>query len=153
MNITKADNKWINPIEGIITSSFGDRLNPILNKSELHNGLDIAAKEGTEVFAVQNGTVIEVDKSNTYGNYIKYKTDNGLVIMYAHLQKSIVKVNSKVKKGKVVAYSGNTGLSTGPHLHYTIFKNGKEIDPMPYVDLPHTTEVKDEYVMRGENIK
>lgn len=140
-------------MQGIITSSFGDRSNPILGKPELHNGLDIGVKEGTAVFAVQNGTVTEVKKSTTYGNYIKYETDKGLIIMYAHLKKVIVKVNTKVKQGQVVAYSGNTGLSTGAHLHYSIIKNGKEIDPMPYVKLPYTSEVKDEYVMRGENIK
>ncbi|MBE6011551.1 M23 family metallopeptidase [Anaeropeptidivorans aminofermentans] len=134
--------KWINPLTGIITSGFGERINPVLNKKELHNGIDIAADEGTGVLAVQNGTVTRIYRSSTYGNAMEYKTDNGYDVMYAHLKKVLVKEGDRVEKGQIVALSGKTGLVTGPHLHYTLIKDGKLIDPITFVELPYTADVK-----------
>lgn len=141
----------INPMsEGTITSSFGERKSPLSGKTEFHNGLDIGVLEGTEVVAVGNGRVIETGKSNSYGNYIKYEINGGMVVMYAHLKSINIEKGDFVCQGAKVAEAGNTGYSTGPHLHYTIYKDGKEIDPMKYVNYAVTKEVYKEYSDRGQ---
>ena len=117
---------FCNPAEGIITSSCGERENPLLEKTEFHNGLDIA---------------------------MEYETNDGFRVQYAHLQKTLVKEGEKVRQGQAVAKSGNTGLSTGPHLHYSLWKDGILLDPMEYVDLPYTAEVTAEYAARGEDFE
>ena len=121
--------EWVSPVEGVITSSCGERTNPILGKWELHDGLDIAVAEGTDVIAVKSGTVTEVRTSATYGKLLKYETKDGYEVMYAHLSAVLVKKGEEIRQGQVVARSGNTGLSTGPHLHYGIRKNGELLDP------------------------
>lgn len=114
----------------MLTSAFGARENPILHKQELHDGLDIAAAEGTAVIAVRSGIVTEVRESATYGKLIRYKTEDGYEILYAHLSEILVKTGERLRQGQVIARSGNTGLSTGPHLHYSVYKDGKGIDPL-----------------------
>lgn len=141
----------INPVEGIVTSSFGKRINPALDKEEFHDGIDIGTKIGTEVFAVCDGIVTETGVSDTYGNFLKYKSDD-FEVMYAHLDKIAVKKGQNVKKGQAVAFSGNSGLSTGPHLHYSLKKDGEFVNPMDYVNLKYTQDVIKEYQQRGENI-
>ena len=136
-------------MQGVITSSCGTRENPILQKEELHDGLDIAVAEGTDVLAVKSGTVTEVRTSATYGKLLKFETTDGYEIMYAHLSEVLVKKGEKVEQGQVVAKSGNTGLSTGPHLHYGIYKDGALLDPMDFITLSWTDGVKAEYKARG----
>ena len=147
---TKKTEEWMHPAEGVITSSCGKRMNPILGKWELHNGLDIAMKEGTEVVAVKSGVVTQVRVSSSYGNVVNYKTKDGYEIMYAHLKEPLVEVNQEVKQGDVIALSGNTGLSTGPHLHYSVWLEGMLLDPMKFVNLKYTNDVIKEYRGRGE---
>ena len=137
-------------MQGIITSSCGIRENPILQKEEVHDGLDIAVAEGTAVLAVKSGTVTEVRTSATYGKLMRYETEDGYEIFYAHLSEVLVKPGEQVKQGQVVAKSGNTGLSTGPHLHYGVYRNGEMLDPMELVTLSWTDSVKAEYAARGE---
>ena len=120
-------------MQGVITSACGTRENPILHKEELHDGLDIAVAEGTEVLAVKSGTVTELRTSATYGKLLKFETTDGYQVMYAHLSEVLVKKGEKVKQGQVVAKSGNTGLSTGPHLHYSLWKDGKLLNPMDVI--------------------
>ncbi|WP_058485489.1 M23 family metallopeptidase [Defluviitalea phaphyphila] len=128
---------WLNPVDGIITSTFGKRINPILNKEEFHKGIDIGAEEGSYIIAVKKGKVLEIKLSSTYGNILKYETEDGYVIIYAHCKDIFVKKDEFIEKGQIVASVGNTGgLSTGPHLHYEISKNGVLIDPINYVNLP-----------------
>ncbi|MDO4530340.1 MAG: M23 family metallopeptidase [Bacillota bacterium] len=119
-------------MEGIITSFWGERENPVTGKWELHNGLDIAAAEGTEVLAVKSGVVTEVRTSATYGKLLQYETEDGYTVMYAHLSKVLVKKGEQIRQGQVVARSGNTGLSTGPHLHYSVWRNGELLDPLQF---------------------
>ena len=120
-------------MDGVITSYCGERENPILHKQETHNGLDIAVPEGTDVIAVKSGTVTEVRTSATYGKVLEYETKDGYTVMYAHLSKVLVKQGEEIKQGQVVAKSGNTGLSTGPHLHYSLWKGETLLDPMEYL--------------------
>ena len=129
----KKEEEWMPPVDGVITSYCGERENPILHKQEIHDGVDIAVAEGTEVRAVKSGTVTEVRTSDTYGNLMKYETEDGYEVMYAHLSKVMVKEGEKIKQGQIVAKSGNTGLSTGPHLHYGIYQKGELVDPLPFL--------------------
>ena len=120
---------------------------------EFHKGIDIAAEVGTGAKAVADGRVTELRKSETLGNVLTYKTINGYEIIYAHLKGYNCEEGDLVKQGEVVAYTGNTGLSTGPHLHYGIKLKDEYIDPYDFVDLNFTDEVKDEYDARGEAIE
>lgn len=149
--VKKEDNKqkWIEPVNGIITSSCGERENPILQKMEYHNGLDIAVEENTEAVAVKDGVVTEVRNSETLGNVLKYQTEDGYIIMYAHLNNILVEKGETVKQGQVIAMTGNTGLSTGPHIHYSVWRGDMLINPMQFVDLKYTEDVKKEYLARG----
>jgi murein DD-endopeptidase MepM/ murein hydrolase activator NlpD len=138
----------------VITSSFGERVNPVLNKWEFHDGIDIAANIGTEAVAMLSGVVAEVGTSPTFGNYLKYEAQKqGIAIMYAHLQKVQVKEGEEIKQGGVVALTGDTGLSTGPHLHVSIWEGGTLSDPMDAIDLPYSNDVVKEYASRGEGIE
>lgn len=121
------------PVEGVITSYCGERENPILQKWEVHDGVDIAVPEGTDVVAAKSGIVTEVRTSATYGKLLKYETEDGYTVMYAHLSKVLVQEGEKIKQGQVVAKSGNTGLSTGPHLHYGVWQEGELIDPLSFL--------------------
>ncbi|KAE9637299.1 peptidoglycan DD-metalloendopeptidase family protein [Defluviitalea raffinosedens] len=127
---------WINPVEGIITSCFGERKNPVLNKNEFHDGIDIGAEQNEKIVAVKSGIVLSVKSSRTYGNILKYEVVDGYVITYAHCNEIFVKEGEKIKQGQIVASVGSTGMVTGPHLHYGISKNGKFIDPIKYTNLP-----------------
>jgi len=138
----------VNPVYGIITSLFGHRINPVLGIPEFHDGIDIAVSEGTGVIAVKDGIVIEVRYSNSFGNLVRYRTSDGYEIMYAHLKTIHVEVGDEIELGQIIAYSGNTGLSTAPHLHYTIWRNGVLIDPIYFVDLPYTEIVAEEFRQR-----
>ncbi len=131
---------WLAPAMGVVTSAYGERENPILHKQEVHDGLDIAVPEGTEVVAVKSGTVTEVRTSATYGKLLRYETTDGYTVFYAHLSEILVKKGEKIKQGQMVARSGNTGLSTGPHLHYGIYRGETMLDPMDY--LPQGTAEK-----------
>ena len=129
----KKQEEWLWPVEGVITSQWGERQNPLLHKQEFHDGLDIAVAEGTDVVAVRGGIVTEVRTSATYGRLLKYETEDGYTVMYAHLSKVLVKKGDEVQQGQVIAHSGNTGLSTGPHLHYSIQKDGEWQDPLSFL--------------------
>lgn len=137
-------------MQGVVTSSCGMRQNPILKREELHDGLDIAATEGTEVVAVKSGVVTETRTSATLGRLLKFRTADGYEVMYAHLSETLVKKGEEIRQGQAVARSGNTGLSTGPHLHYSVWKEGVLLDPLPFVTLRYTEEVRKEYEARGE---
>lgn len=137
-------------MQGVVTSSCGTRQNPILKREELHDGLDIAVAEGSEVVAVKSGVVTETRTSATLGRLLKFRTADGYEVMYAHLSETLVKKGEEIRQGQAVARSGNTGLSTGPHLHYSVWKEGVLLDPLPFVTLRYTEEVRKEYEARGE---
>ncbi|MFV0314856.1 MAG: M23 family metallopeptidase [Anaerotignum sp.] len=152
LNWEEKQEGWIDPAEGVITSSCGVRENPVLKKMELHNGIDIGVGIGTPVLAVRSGVVSEVRTSATFGKVVQYETEDGYTVMYAHLSEILVEEGEQIKQGDVVAKSGNTGLSTGPHLHYSLWKDGKLLDPLGFVTLKYTQEVVAEYAARGESI-
>lgn len=111
---------------------FGMRLHPILKVMKMHEGLDILADVGSPVFAPGNGKVIYVGPRGGYGLTVEIDHGFGYKTVYGHLSKSLVKKNQKVKRGDQIALTGNTGLSTGPHLHYEVRYNGVPQNPINY---------------------
>ena len=113
-------------------SGFGMRLHPILNIVRMHEGMDFHAPTGTPVFASAYGRVKTVRFSETFGNYIEIDHGYGILSLYAHLSKMSVNRGEQVVRGQVIGNVGNTGLSSGPHVHYEVHVNGKEVDPVNY---------------------
>lgn len=121
------------PVDGArISSGFGMRFHPVLGYTRMHKGIDFAVPVGTPVMASGNGTVKIAGRSSGYGNYMRIDMGNGMGFAYGHLSRFApgVHAGSRVRQGEVVAYSGNTGLSTGPHLHYEILKNNVQVNPL-----------------------
>lgn len=126
------------PINGArISSSFGMRFHPVLNRNRPHNGTDFAAPRGTPVMAAGAGIVERANRFGSFGNYVRIRHANGYQTAYAHLQgfASGVRSGSRVQQGQIIAYVGTTGRSTGPHLHYEVHLNGRPTNPMS-LDLP-----------------
>jgi murein DD-endopeptidase MepM/ murein hydrolase activator NlpD len=115
------------------SSSYGWRHDPILGVRAFHEGLDFSAAQGEQIRATASGIVIFAGKAPDYGNYVKIQHGNGLETRYAHCSKLLVKNGDLVSKGEVIALVGNTGRSTGPHLHYEIRLNGNSLDPRQYL--------------------
>jgi murein DD-endopeptidase MepM/ murein hydrolase activator NlpD len=115
---------FILPAIGKITSRFGEK-----RADGVHNGLDIANKIGTQIVASSGGTVLKVWNDSSNGNAIQIKHGLGYITGYAHLSKTLVKVGDKVKQGQKIAEMGNTGKSTGSHLHFVVKVFGRNIDP------------------------
>jgi len=112
---------------------FGMRKHPVYGIWKLHEGTDLTARRGTEIHATGDGVIEEVKSSKRgYGNQIMINHGFGYKTRYAHLSKFLVKTGQKVKRGEVIGLVGNTGLSTGPHLHYEVRKNGRAIDPINF---------------------
>lgn len=140
------------PINGArISSNFGKRKHPISGYTRLHKGTDFAAPTGTPVYAAGNGTVQRASRNGGYGNYIKIKHTRGYETAYAHLSKYAkgIKAGKKVKQGDVIGYVGSTGASTGPHLHYEVYVDGKPVNVMS-LKLPNGRKLKDEPAMLEE---
>lgn len=112
-----------------ISSSFGERIHPVTGKRDLHKGVDYAVPSGTQIYAPADGTVTSVWRDNSCGNGLKITHGMGYETVYCHLQSVSVVQGDNVSKNSVVAVSGNTGRSTGAHLHYGIKKDGKYINP------------------------
>ncbi|MBN1155204.1 M23 family metallopeptidase [candidate division KSB1 bacterium] len=128
----------IRPVRGgKLTDSFGWRLDPFIERIKMHNGIDIAAQEGTPIYASAAG-VVEFAKSNYrpnkgYGMEIVVDHGNGVKTRYAHLSKISVNVGQKVNRWDIIGRVGETGRATGPHLHYEVLVNGKHVDPLQYI--------------------
>ncbi len=113
-----------------ITSGFGTRVHPILGYSRVHAGVDFGAPIGTPVWAPADGTVLFAGRKGGYGNTVVLRHANGYQTLYAHLQSIKVKAGARVHQKAVIATVGNTGLSTGPHLHYGMTLHGKNVNPV-----------------------
>ncbi|HEX2953945.1 MAG TPA: peptidoglycan DD-metalloendopeptidase family protein [Bacillota bacterium] len=125
--------KMIWPVRGRIASPFGYRYHPILHRQKYHNGLDIAVPSGTPVLAADSGVVLVSGWRGGYGNYVAIDHGNGISSAYGHNSVLLVRVGDKVVRGQVIAKSGSTGLSTGPHVHFEIRIKGQPANPMPYL--------------------
>ena len=117
------------PVLGRVTSSFGVRRHPLLGFLRMHKGMDIAAPHGTPVRAMMDGVVSAAGRAGGYGNLIKLGHPNGYGSMYGHLSRIAMRPGERVSRGEVIGYVGSTGLSTGPHLHFEVLKNGRAVNP------------------------
>ena len=117
------------PINGArLSSPFGNRKHPILGFTKHHNGTDFAAPTGTPIMASGNGTVIKAGWCGNGGNCVRIRHNSSYTTGYGHLSKFATKTGRRVRQGQIIGYVGNTGMSTGPHLHYTVKYNGKFIN-------------------------
>ena len=114
-------------------SGYGIRVHPITKEEKMHNGIDFSADTGTPIRSTANGTVRSTEMHKSYGNRVIVDHGNGYSTSYSQMQKYNVETGQSVKKGDVIGYVGSTGMSTGPHLHYEIMKDGKYVDPAEYL--------------------
>ena len=121
------------PVPGVVSSKFGNRLDPLVSESAFHPGLDFRAENGDKIKATGDAVVKKVTTDNDYGRHVILSHGNGLETLYAHMQKALVKEGEKVKRGQVIGLVGNTGRSTGSHLHYGVMYQGRFVDPMKYL--------------------
>jgi murein DD-endopeptidase MepM/ murein hydrolase activator NlpD len=118
------------PVDGArVTSGFGMRLHPLLGYTRMHQGVDFGVPVGTPVYAAGDGVVEEADWKGGYGRWMKLRHPDGWETGYAHLSGWAVHAGQRVRQGQVIAFTGSTGESTGPHLHYEVIRDGQRIDP------------------------
>ena len=113
-------------------SGFGSRIHPIYKIRKMHSGIDFSAPTGTSVYATGNGKVTKTDSDHGYGRHIEIDHGYGYKTLYAHLSKFAVRKGKRVKRGDLIGYVGNTGASTGPHLHYEVLKNNRSVNPVNF---------------------
>ncbi len=123
--------RW--PVRGAVNSDFGSRLSPWTREAEFHSGLDISADRGTPVRAPAPGTVLFAGAQNEFGLTVILEHGHEIRSLYGHLSKLQVTQGQKVERGQVVAMTGNTGKSSGPHLHYEIMVKGLSVNPRAYL--------------------
>lgn len=128
--------------DGRMTSGFGMRRHPILRYARMHTGVDWSNRIGTPIFAAGNGTILKSSWDGGYGNRIEIQHANGYVTTYSHLSRFApgIEPGAKVTQGQVIGFLGNTGLSTGPHLHYEVLVNGRFVDPLK-IRVPRSREL------------
>lgn len=124
------------PIDGArMSSGFGMRRHPVLGYGKMHKGIDFAAPTGTPIYAAGDGVVEKAGRFSSYGNYVRIRHNSGIKTAYAHMSRIAAKGGARVRQGEVIGYVGTTGRSTGPHLHYEVMVNNKQVNPNS-VDLP-----------------
>ena len=123
----------IRPTGGWMTSRFGHRVSPFTGRKELHKGVDIANRKGTAILATANGIVSFAGKKGPMGNVVVIDHGHGMITRYAHLSEALKKQGDTVKRGDIIAQMGNSGRSTGPHLHYEVHLNGVPVNPATYI--------------------
>lgn len=126
-----SDSQFIWPVPSctLLTSPYGYRIHPILDYERLHAGLDIGAKFGEEIIAADGGTVLIAEYSDSYGNFVLIDHGDRYSTAYGHMSEIAVEAGQEVKQGELIGYTGSTGWSTGPHLHFEIRLDGERIDP------------------------
>jgi len=117
------------PVPGTVSSKFGMRRHPILGYSRMHKGMDFRAGYGTPILAAADGRVVRAGWAGGYGKQVRLNHAGGLATSYAHMSRIVAQPGQSVRQGQVIGYVGSTGLSTGPHLHYEAYINGKPINP------------------------
>jgi murein DD-endopeptidase MepM/ murein hydrolase activator NlpD len=121
------------PVRGWLTSRFGPRISPFTGRRQFHAGLDIAGARGMEIVAPARGRVEFVGQKGPLGNMVAIDHGFGIRTQYGHNDKVLVKRGEMVERGQVIARLGNSGRSTGPHLHYAVQLNGKAVDPIDFI--------------------
>lgn len=121
------------PVNGRITSEFGERQNPLGAGTEFHPGVDIAADEGTPIRAATGGRVVGVGRDGGYGNLVTVDDGNGMTTRYAHCSQIFARIGQVVAPGDVIAAVGSTGRATGPHLHFEVRENDEPVNPRQFL--------------------
>jgi murein DD-endopeptidase MepM/ murein hydrolase activator NlpD len=124
-----------------ITSDFGWRLSPFTGRRQFHRGMDISSRRGTPIIAPADGTVSEIGRDRFIGRYIKIVHNKTYATLYGHLLEVKVSKGQKVKRGKLIGRVGNSGLSTGHHLHYEVYQNDKNVNPAYYILNTHLPQM------------
>jgi murein DD-endopeptidase MepM/ murein hydrolase activator NlpD len=123
------------PVKGPITSRFGKRQDPLNNKSAYHTGIDFRGKRGEPIYATADGVVKKAFRNGGYGNYVLIDHGNGYTTAFAHMQKYVVHKGDRVERGQLIGLIGNTGRSTGSHLHYEVALDKKPINPYNFLKI------------------
>lgn len=123
----------LRPAKGWVSSEFGYRVSPFTGRRELHRGMDIANHKGTPIIAPADGVVTHAENQWLIGNMVAIDHGYGMVTRYGHLDKFLVKKGERIQRGQKIALMGNTGRSTGPHVHYEVRLNGVPVDPRKYI--------------------
>jgi len=118
------------PVAGRMSSGYGQRRHPILGYTRMHAGIDFAARYGSPIYAVTDGVVAFAGRHGGHGNYVRIQHGGGLATGYAHMSRIAAAPGQRVRRGQVIGYVGSTGLSTGPHLHYELYRNGATVNPL-----------------------
>ena len=118
------------PVAGRMSSGYGQRRHPILGYTRMHAGVDFAARYGSPIYAVTDGVVSFAGRHGGHGNYVRIQHGGGLATGYAHMSRIAAASGQRVRRGQVIGYVGSTGLSTGPHLHYELYRNGATVNPL-----------------------
>ena len=134
-----------------VASGYGMRIDPVYHVRKFHQGMDFTAPTGTEIFATGNAKVVFSGWKQGYGNTVILDHGYGYQTLYAHLYKSLVNVGQKVRRSDVIALVGNTGKSTGPHLHYEVRLHGKAVDPRNYYFYDLSPEDYDRMIQLSNN--
>jgi murein DD-endopeptidase MepM/ murein hydrolase activator NlpD len=124
-------------LDGLVRSSFGGRSDPFSGEGAFHTGIDLAAPKGTPVHVTADGVVASAGWAGAYGKLVVVDHGNGLETYYAHLSQFLVLPGQEVQRGQVIALSGGTGRTTGPHVHYEVRLGGTPINPYKYLGRPH----------------
>jgi murein DD-endopeptidase MepM/ murein hydrolase activator NlpD len=132
-------------------SGFGYRKHPIFKVIKMHTGIDFPTNVGVPIYSTGNGKVIKIEhKINGYGKNVTVDHGYGYKTLYAHMSKMVVKLNQRIKRGEVLGFVGNTGDSTGPHLHYEVIYNGKKINPLPFcLNIKNYSEYKEFVILNS----
>ena len=137
------------PINGArLSSGYGNRKHPILGYTKMHRGLDFAAPSGTPVFAAGDGVIEKAGWNGSYGRYVRIRHTGTYKTAYAHLSgiNKNVRIGKRVLQGKTIGYVGSSGRSTGPHLHYEVLRNNKQVNPMK-IKLPAGKNIHKKYMI------
>ena len=129
-----SDSSWVMPVSGRLTSPFGMRKHPVLGIVRMHNGIDLAAAQGTPIYATRAGKVTRTSyQAGGAGNYVSINHLDGFSSIYMHMTHYVVSQGQDVSQGQLIGYVGSTGISTGPHLHFGISYAGTYVNPLAYI--------------------
>jgi murein DD-endopeptidase MepM/ murein hydrolase activator NlpD len=128
---------------GYITSNYGFRIHPVRKVRHFHSGVDLASPRGTPIHAVADGVVVFSGRKSGYGNMVDIRHMDGMVTRYAHNSANLVKEGQMIKQGQKIATVGSTGTATGPHVHFEVIRDGRAVNPMPYLRARPTQRLAD----------
>ncbi len=128
------------PVDGPITSGYGKRYDPVNGKSAFHTGIDFRAKPGENIYATADGVTSKAFYNGSYGNFVLIDHENGYSTAFSHMNKFLVRPGQRVHRGQHIGFVGNTGRSTGPHLHYEVTLDGETIDPFKFMKVANSSE-------------